>query len=248
MPVYEPDHIEYAIVSGRIHIALEDGQLLPAFWSHPNIGGLFPGIVLIHDWWGITDTERHLSNMFAQIGYYVVVPDLYNGMVASTPQEAIRLVEELGPKGFDYVNTALRVLETHHRCNRAVAAIGLGMGGTLAYQAALTCAELEAAVVYYGFPQRFFGRFKDAVAPVLAIYGSSEPHVTADLRERLRAELAQGPLPHEFITLEGAGRSFFNPNAAPQIREYGAQAWNKTIAFLDKYLEKPTRPPERKAF
>jgi carboxymethylenebutenolidase len=245
MPVYRPEHIEYAIVSGRIHIALENGQMLPAFWSHPNIGGLFPGIALMHDWWGITDTERHLANMFAQAGFYVIVPDMYGGTIAKTPNEAMKLVEALGAKGFTFANTALHALETHHRCNRSVAAIGLGMGGTLAYQSAIDRKDLEAAVAYYGFPQRHFGLFKGITTPILAIYGSKEPHIAPEVRERLRVELAESSVEHEFVVLEGAARDFMAPGAPPEVRQFGKEAWQRTLHFLDKHLDGPTRPQEK---
>src|SRR5690606_27781236 len=181
MPVYQPEHVEYTIVSGRIQIALGDANLLPAYWAHPDIGDLFPGIVLVHDWWGLTDVERHLSSLFAQAGYYVIAPDLFDGKIATSPQEAYTPVEQLGAGGYPRVDTALQALETHARCNRHVAAVGLGLGGTLALQAALTRTDLEAAVVYYGFPQRFLGQFSRAKAPILALYGSNEPHVPVEI-------------------------------------------------------------------
>ncbi len=236
MPVYQPDHVEYAIISGHIHIATDDGQQIPAFWSHPDVGGLFPGIVLMHDWWGITEVERQLSNRFAQAGYYVIVPDLFDGERAATAQDAMRLVEALGASGYPRVDAALQALENHHRCNRRVAAVGLGMGGTLAYQAAIVRDDLEAAIVYYGFPQRSFGRFQDAKAPILAIYGSEEPHVDIESRERLRHELENAALPHRVLTLHGAARDFFAPGRMPDATPYGQAAWRETLDFLDRHL------------
>jgi carboxymethylenebutenolidase len=246
MPVYQPDHVEYAIVSGRIQIALDDGGLLPAYWSHPNIGGVFPGIVLIHDWWGITEVERQLSNMFAQVGYYVIVPDLYDGQVATTPKQAMLLLENLGGDGYPRVNTALQVLENHHRCNRQVAAVGLGMGGSLTYEAAIVREDLEAAVSFYGFPQRYFGRFASAKAPILAFYGSEEPYINAELRERLRKELGQSGLPHELVVFDGATRDFFSPQLPANEKRYGQEAWRRALTFIEKHLGGPARPQGKK--
>jgi carboxymethylenebutenolidase len=237
MPVYQPDHVEYAIVSGRIRIAMENGQQLPAYWSHPSIGDVFPGIVLIHDWWGITDVERHLANLFAQVGYYVIVPDLYDGQIAMTPQQAMTLLEHLGDSAYPRVDTALQVLERHHRCNRNVAAIGLGMGGSFAYEAAIERSDLEAAVSYYGFPQRYFGRLSGAKAPIIAFYGSGEPHVSEQHIARLRRELAQSTLKHEVHIMDGAGRDFFSPNLALEAQEKTTkEIWRQTLVFLDQHL------------
>ena len=95
MPIYDPNRVEYGITNGHIQIVVEGGKQLPAYWSYPNVGSLFPAIALIHDWWGITPSVRHMAHLFAQSGYYVVVPDLFKGQVATTPQQAIELVKEL---------------------------------------------------------------------------------------------------------------------------------------------------------
>ncbi len=243
MPVYQPDHVEYAINTGHIQVAYEDGQLLPAYWAHPSTGGVFPGIVLAHDWWGLTDVERHLANLFAQSGYYVIAPDLFDGRTATTPQDALALVEQLGD-GYPPLDAALRALETHHRCNRCVAAIGFGLGGTFALQASLARPDLEAAVAFYGFPQRFLGTFAAAQAPILAVYGSEEPHVPPDVLAQFRAELDAAPLAHEWLTIDGAARDIFASTSDPSAVDRARQAWAGTLAFLDRYLEAPSRPPK----
>ncbi len=243
MPIYDPNRIEYGITTGHIQIVVEGGQQLPAYWSHPNTGSRFPAVALIHDWWGITPTVRRLANLFAQAGYYVIVPDLFYGRVAATPQAAIELVKALGETGYPRIDAALTVLESHHNTNSDVAAVGIGMGGSLAFEAALLRADLEAAVAYYGFPQRYLGRFKDARAPILAFYGSAEPHVQPPVVARLRDELAQSPLPHEVVTLDGVGRDFFEATAEESQQAVGRRALNHTFAFLERFLQGPTRLP-----
>ena len=242
MPVYQPQHVEYTIVNGRVSIVADDGAQLPAYWSHPDVGGKFPAIALIHDWWGITAVERRMANLFAQMGYYVIIPDLYDGEIAHTPQEAMRLVEAKGTRAYCYVDTALRVLENHHNTNSHTAAIGLGMGGTLTFEAALNRSDLEAAVAFYGFPQRYFGKFKNAKAPILAVYGSHEPHVPPDVIDRLRSELAESPLKHEVVILPNAGRDFFDDRLIPgNTNQPGSVAWHTMLNFLDQNLVAPKR-------
>ncbi len=227
---YQPDHVERMTISGRIQVATASGAF-PAYWSQPESGGRFPGVVLIHDWWGITEVERRLAQRFAQIGYYVIVPDLFDSHTATTPQDALMLVETYGGSGsYRQVDSALQALETHHRCNARVAAIGLGMGGTMAFEAALHRHDLEAAVACYGFPQRHFGHFAGAKAPILALYGSGETLVPPAARERLRTELAASSLGHEVVTIDGAARDFFD----------GAQSkivWPTIVHFLDRHLQ-----------
>jgi dienelactone hydrolase len=184
------------------------------------------------------------------LGYYVIIPDLFDGARAHTPEEAYKLVETLGARAYGCVDTALRVLENHTRTDGHTAAIGLGMGGSLAYEAALARGDLEAAVAFYGFPQRYLSKFRHARAPILAIYGSKEPFVAPPVIDALRRELAESPLAHEIVILEGAGRDLLSetltPDSAQQaIQSPGAIAWEQTLAFLEKHRISPKRRDEQ---
>jgi carboxymethylenebutenolidase len=233
MPVYEPENVEYAIVNGHVRIVTDDGAQLPAYLAYPDTSGTFPAVALVHDWWGITTTERRLANLFAQLGYYVIIPDMFHGQTAADPRHAMKLVEQLSNQGYTYVDTALRTMEQHVRVNREVAVVGLGMGGSLAYEAALTRDDLEAAVACYGFPQRYFGRFAEAKAPILALYGSSDPFVYGPVVARLKRELSKSPLPHEVAMLDGMGRDFFKDSA-----DTVTAVWSKIMAFLQAHLRR----------
>jgi len=240
--MHQPDHVEYNITNGHIQIAMEDGSMLPAYMAHPNIATKFPGIALIHDWWGMTSLVRHMAHLFAQAGHYVIAPDLFNGKIATTREEALQLIDILGNGGYKRIDTALSVLENHHLCNANVAAIGLGMGGSLAYEAAIVRPDLEAAVAYAGFPQRYLGHFKRGKTPILAFYGTQEPYISRDLIEKLRAEFAAAPIPREVVILEGAGHDILTDNLTP----YGSLALQKTRDFLLRYLGGPAHPAIRK--
>lgn len=244
MPVYQPQHVEYTIVNGRVSIVADDGVQIPAYWSHPDTGGKFPALAILHDWWGITAVERRLAHLCAQLGYYVIVPDLFDGAVAHTPEAAYKLVEERGARSYSRVDTALRVIENHVRTDGQSAAVGLGMGGSLAFEAALTRGDLEGAVAFYGFPQRYLGKFKDAKAPILAVFGSADPFVSTNVVAQLRRELAESPFEHEVEVLPGAARDFFSEQLIPDNTDQTASvAWHRMLAFLDKHrIIPPPRP------
>jgi len=242
MPIYEPDHVEFSVTSGHIQIAMEDGSLLPAYWSHPDVGSMFPGVAIIHDWWGLTPMVRRIAHLFAQMGHYVITPDLFNGQIATTPQAAMRLVESLGTQGYPFIHNALAALEDHHLCNRSVAAVGLGMGGSLAYEAAITRADLEVAIVYGGFVDRYLGHLKDCRTVICAFYGLAEPYVKTEEIDKLRQELAESThgLAHEVHVVEGLGHDFFSESFTPEQREKSRAVLKHTFEFLDHHLQRPT--------
>lgn len=248
MPIYNPDHVEYEVTSGHIQIAMEDGTSLPAYWAHPIMGARFPGIALLHDWWGMTATTRRMAMLFAQVGHYVIAPDLFDGQVATTHAEALKLLDMLGDSGFRRVDTTLSVLETHHYCNGDVAAVGAGMGGSLAFEAAIKRQDLEAAVAFGGFPQRYLGHFARAQAPILAFYGEQDEFIAPEVIDRLRAELAACTIepPHQVTVLPGAGHDIFANGLPEAQRDVERTAWHQMLDFLDDLLQSPKQPPDRK--
>lgn len=243
MPIYDSNRVEYEITSGHIHIVTESGQPLPAYWAHPNTGRYFPAVALIHDWWGITPIIRRIAHHFAQSGYYVIVPDLFDGKVATTPQEALELVRQLRDGGYPRVDAALTALENHHNTNRDVAAVGIGMGGSLAFEAAIVRQDLEAAVAFHGFPQRYMGRFRTAPTPILALFGDQDEHISANIVAGLRQELAGNTrgLAHQVVLLKDAGHDFLSDTTSEPLREVGRQSLNHTFSFLEKFLKGPVR-------
>ena len=239
MPIHNSNRVEFAIDSGYIEIVTDSGKKVPAYWAHPRIGHHFSGICLLHDWWGMDNVSRMLANFFAQMGYYVIEPDLYGGRTANTPQQAMRLLEETAATRYSGVNATLSVLESHHRINTSVGAVGIGMGGTLAYEAAIKRDDLEAAVSYAGFPQHFLGQFAKSNTPILAIYGSEEPYTKPRVIRHFKHELAQTDLKdqHQVVIIEGGDHQLFSLEKDPTKQAISKTAINHTLSFLEQYLE-----------
>jgi carboxymethylenebutenolidase len=241
MPLSDPQRIEYAIDSGHITIVADDGKHVPAYWAHPRLHARFSSIGLFHDWWGVDGITRMLANFFAGAGYYVIVPDMFNGQVATTPQQAMELVKNTEESRYSVVNAVLAVLESHHMTNKTVAAVGLGMGGTLAFEAAIKRDDLEAAVSYAGFPQKYLGQFATSNTPILAVYGTQEPFVSKAVIKQLFAELKATELAeqHQLMLLHGGDHDLFHEYPNDDQRVIAQKAFNGTLAFLDKYLLPP---------
>ena len=250
MPIHDARHVEYAIDSGHVSIMNDTGQRVPAYWAHPRMGAKFSGIVLLHDWWGMNKVTRLLANFYAQMGYYVIAPDMFDGHPASTPKQAMQRLEETRNTRYTIVDAAVSVMETHHRVNKSVAVIGVGMGGTLAFEAAIRRDDLEAAIVYGGFPQKYLGSFKQANTPILAVYGSKEPYTKPVVIKALRDELAQTPLKaeHKVVTIDGAAHEFFGEEDDTVKREYGKQVVKHTLDFLEAHLIQPAHYNRPKAY
>lgn len=241
MPIHDSKRVEFSFDSGHINIVADSGARIPAYWAHPRVGQRFSGVCLLHDWWGVTPVVRLVANFFAQMGYYVIVPDLFNGSIAHSARQARELVEQTANTRYDAVDAALTVLETHHRTNRSVAALGLGMGGSLAFEAAIRRDDLEAAISLAGFPLDYLGQFAKANTPILAIYGSEEPYTKPATIEQLQQELHNAPLrsQHQVVTIQGAGHEFFSETPNPHMQQIGRQVVDHILAFMEQHITEP---------
>jgi carboxymethylenebutenolidase len=236
--MFEASHLQHQLVSGYIQI-VSDGYSLPAFWSHPEVGGPFPGLVLLHDYWGLTPHIRAQVRRFAEQGYYVIAPDLFDGLVADTVPQAQALVQHIGETMRPRVTAALRALKTHHRCNGKIGLVGWGIGGRLALQTAVLRDDLRALVTFYGQPDSTLAELRLLNCPFLAIFAEQDADIPPEAVERLRQMLGEVGAAHEVIAYPEAERGFFD-DSRPDFHAAAAQdAWNRTMDFLNQHLDVP---------
>jgi len=65
-----------------------NGKEVRGFLATPGDSGKHPGMILIHEWWGLNDNIRQNAMNFAKLGYVALAVDLYEGQWAKSPQEA----------------------------------------------------------------------------------------------------------------------------------------------------------------
>jgi carboxymethylenebutenolidase len=239
--MFEASHLQYNIVSGYIQI-VSDGHHLPAFWAHPELGGPFPGLVMLHDQWGLTAHIRTQARRFAEQGYYVIAPDLFNRQTATTLEQAQVLTAQLGEVALSHVKAAISALLTHHRCNGKIGLIGWGLGAKLALHTAVYREDLSGVVLFYSLPDEVStAELRVLDEPVLAIFGEADADNSAEKVERLRQTLAGSAMNHEIVVYPDAGRDFFDDSQASFNADAAEDAWKRALAFLDQHLEVPPR-------
>ncbi|MBN1562297.1 MAG: dienelactone hydrolase family protein [Anaerolineae bacterium] len=242
--MFEAHHLQHNITSGYIRI-ISSGYQLPAFWAHPELGGPFPGLVILHDQWGLTRHVRTQARRFAEQGYYVIAPDLFSEQTANSEQTAKILIHQLGEAALSHVTTALNALHTHHKCNSTIGAIGWGMGGYLALRAAVYQEILRAVVTFYCLPKEAItlAELRMISDPMLAIFGAEDELCPLAEINALRTTLDSIHVDHEVIVYEAVGREFFNDSREGFHAETAECAWNKALAFLNLHLTDDTADP-----
>jgi carboxymethylenebutenolidase len=239
--MFEASHLQYSIVSGYIQI-VSDGHYLPAFWAHPELGGPFPGLVMLHDQWGLTPHIRSQARRFAEQGYYVIAPDLFNRQIAASPEQAQALIDQVGDVALSHVKAAISALLTHHKCNSKIGLIGWGMGGKLALQTAVYREDLSGVVIFYNLPDDVTSaELRVLDEPVLAVFGEQDPGSPTEKINRLRQALAGSEIGHEIVVYPAAGRDFFDDSRGTFNADAAEDAWKRALAFFDRHLDVPPR-------
>ena len=207
----------------------------------PTGKGPFPGIIVIHEWWGLNDWVKEQASKLADQGYAALAVDLYRGKVATTPEEAheiMRGVPEDRAKrdlhaAFEFLKSQKNV--KHDR----IASIGWCMGGGYSLDVALQEPTLSAAVINYGHLATDANSLKQINAAVLGNFGGQDRGIPVEDVKKFEQTLRDLGKQVEIKIYPDAGHAFENPNNKTGYRpEDAADAWQRTVNFLASKLKK----------
>jgi carboxymethylenebutenolidase len=208
--------------------------------------GPWPGVVVIHEIFGLNADIRSKADLLAEHGYLALAPDLYRGRpwVRCLRGSFRQLHAGSGP-AFEAIDAARELLAARVDSTGRTGVIGFCMGGAFA----LLCAprgEFSAAAVNYGEVPKDAERVLAGSCPVVASYGARDPMGTSHPK-RLEAALTALDVPHEVTVYPDAGHSFMSrkpPLFAPVAvlarldfkPEATQDAWRRIFAFFGQYL------------
>ena len=209
-----------------------------------------PGIIVIHESWGLNDDVRAMTRRLAGEGYVALAVDLYGGKTAATAQAAEALVSDVyadPDAARRNLQQAYDYLEKYAFAPR-VASIGWDLGGEWSLQTALLYpGALDAAVMYYGR-----GVFTDPErlgslnVPLLGFYGADDKSIPVRQVQEFRAKLLELGKKAEILIVSRADHGFANPTSVTYNARAANEAWTTTLEFLERHLkvETPARPAQ----
>ena len=234
------DRIEYPINTGYIQV-VATGHMLPAFWGHPDTGGTFPGVVIIHDRWGVTSFIRQTVQKLAQAGHYAIAPDLFNRQRPTTAQAAQILLDKLGETGPPYVEAAIGALQTHNHCNGDIGILGIGSGGTLALHMAAHHEALNAVVSINGDAEPYRLLLNVNTVPLLTITCCGERNAGNGHEQPKTSPRREG---WDRVSYPDVGQDFLDPEHTGYHPLRATETWQRVMVFLGQYLTGPSQPPD----
>jgi carboxymethylenebutenolidase len=197
------------------------------------------GLIVIHEWWGLNENIREMARRLAAEGYVALAIDLYDGEVAADAAQARELMAAAmqDPERVD------RVLEDAYRWLRDeggvqhVGSIGWCLGGALSLRTAILLPdELGAAVIYYGRVVTDAAELAPLTMPILGIFGGQDRGIPIASVRQFETTLETLGKTVEIVVYEDADHAFANPSGTRYAPEAAADAWRRTLQFLDEHL------------
>lgn len=241
-----------------ITIPFEDGGI-PVYMACPAGDEVRPGLILIHEVWGMADHIKNVADRLCQQGFEVIAPNLMAGTEVekvARPELAAALFD---PKSHPDKQVELRALFTplqspefsdetvkklqscfrylsDKQAGRKIGVIGFCFGGTYSFKLAIAQPGLAAAVPFYGHADHRDEEISKIKAPILAFYGELDTGLT-DKLPALSAQMKKAGVDFTYKVYANARHAFFNDTNPVTYNEAAAKdAWQLALDFLSKQL------------
>lgn len=189
--------------------------------------GKRPGVLVVHEWWGMNDYVQKRARMLAELGYVALAIDLYgDGKTATNPQDAGALMNDALANMDRTVArfvAAKELLQDHPSVDReSIGAIGYCLGGAIVLGMARAGMDLDAVVSFHGSLATDSPAKKGAVkARVLACHGADDPFVPKKDVDAFRSEMKAAGVDFRFEEYPGAVHAFTSEEATNNGKKYG---------------------------
>lgn len=215
-----------------------DQRRLRGYLARPEVeDGLLPGIVIIHEAFGLNDNIRDTARRFAEAGYVALAVDLFSGRNRALCMARFMrgmLLHSLDHGALRDLRVALDGLAKQPYVDEErLGAIGFCLGGGLAIAWACTDDRLGAIAPFYGMNPRPL----EAVSRSCPVVGSyPEKDFTARSGRKLEAELGRHDVPHDIKIYPGTSHSFFNDQGRVHGPAASEDSWRRTLEFFGEHL------------
>ncbi|HEX2996240.1 MAG TPA: dienelactone hydrolase family protein [Anaerolineales bacterium] len=219
-------------MSGKDVTFLANGQSTAGYLATPEQVNA-PGVIVLHAWWGLNPIFKKLCDRLAAEGFAAFAPDLNNGKVAKTIDEAKQLMEERNSEQQQAVVTAApEFLRSRPGVrNEALAVIGFSMGA--AWSLALAAerpSDLHKVVLFYGsYNGLDFTKMK---ADILGHFADNDEWEPREEIKAMESDMRKAGLKQTFHTYPNTLHWFFEENRPEYDPQAARQAWTRTLEFL----------------
>ncbi len=223
------------------------------------IPGRRPGVLVVHEWWGLNDYAKTRATMLAEMGYVAFAVDMYGGgKTVEHPSEAAKFSGMVRENKDQWRARALAGLDQLKRRPQTdpenLAAIGYCFGGATVLQMAYAGAPVKGVVSFHGaLPAATADEAKNVSCGVMICHGAADGFVPPEQVTACLAPLEEAGADYVFTAYAGAKHGFTNPGADDRglgglayDAKADARSWAAMTAMFDVALKGrslPTAPP-----
>ncbi len=242
--------LQAAVIADDVEYEAGGARMIGYLAWDDRFSGPRPGVLVVHEWWGLNDYARSRARQLAELGYTALAVDMYgDGRQANHPEQAGALAEEANSRWNDTkarFTAALDLLRNHETTDRArTAAIGYCFGGGIVLNMAREGIDIDGVVSFHGALTGQTRAQPGAVdARILVLHGAEDRFISSEEVEAFVAEMDTAGADYRFIAYPGAMHGFTNPDADRFGADFGiplayhAEAdrasWREMQAFFDK--------------
>lgn len=227
-----------AIQSSAVSVPRADSKgTMESFFAKPEGVGSFPGLVVIHEIFGLNDNIRSIASKFAEEGYAALAVDMFSNrnrticMMQLIHGMMFRPLKNSMLSDLQSTMTFLRQQPGVHPNRTGV--VGFCMGGGYALQLAVTDKGMKAASSFYGAVPKPLEAFVGS-CPIIGSY--PEKDFSAAGARELDAVLEKNNTPHDIKFYENTQHSFFNQQRTSFEIEASQDAWQRMLSFFGEHL------------
>ena len=229
-------------------VSYQDGDtaLQGHIYYDDAVVGKRPGVLVVHEWWGLDDYAKRRASMLAELGYIAFTADMYGvGKVTEHPDQAkewMMVNASNVPAWRGRAELALQQLTEHKLTDTEnTAAIGYCFGGATVVELAYSGAALKGVASFHGsLPLPVEGETPDLKAQLLILHGEADPFVEKSHVTKFREQLNTINADWEMVSYGGVMHSFTNASAGdhgmPALK-YDARADQRSWARLQQFFD-----------
>jgi carboxymethylenebutenolidase len=237
------------VTSSTVQLNTSDGKM-ESYVAQPKAGGIYPGVVVIQEAFGVNSHIKKVTERIAAEGYVAIAPDIFHRETeriipyAEMPKAIATLQRVVDSKAMGDVGAAIAHLKAQSNVKAgSLGVIGFCMGGRLTYLTAAHHAnDIKAAVPYYGggipmgnpSPLSRTGEIK---CPMYLFFGAKDQLIPMDHVNQIKAELTAKKIALQMDVYPEAGHGFFCDDRGSYHEASAKDAWEKTKSFFKQHLE-----------
>ena len=228
----------------------QGGQKLEGYLAYDDAkSGPRPGVLVIHEWWGLNDYTKSRARQLAEMGYVAFAADMFGaGKVTRDPKQAqewYAMVADgklMAPRS----KAGLDVLRQQPQTDKSkLAAIGFCFGGSTVLQLAYSGEPLNATVTFHGgLMPPSDAQLASIKSPILILHGAEDNFIKPETIDQVRASLDKGKVDWYMVTYANAVHAFSNPDAdsfkLPGIgynEKAARRSWDEMQRFFKEQLK-----------